>query len=45
MEDQNPEPGLACNLSFAKEKGFEPKFKKISKIVQVGRRGEQTSLV
>ena len=25
MEDQQPEPGLACNLCFAKEKRFEPK--------------------
>ena len=33
MEDQMPETGLACNLSFAKEKELEPKVKKISKIV------------
>ena len=33
MEDQKPGPGLACNLSFAKEKGLEPKVKKIFKIV------------
>ena len=33
MEDQKPEPGLVCNLDFAKEKGLEPKVKKISKIV------------
>ena len=45
MEDQKPGPGLACNLGFAKEKGLERKVKKISKIVQVGRRREQTSLV
>ena len=45
MEDWKPGPGLPYNLGFAKEKGFEPKVKKISKIVQVGRRGEQTSLV
>ena len=44
MEDQKLEPGLACNLGFAKEKGLKPKVKKISKIVLVGRRGEQTSL-
>ena len=36
---------MACNLGFAKEKGLEPKVKKISKIIKVGRRGEQTSLV
>ena len=45
MEDQKPGPGLACNLSFATEKGLEPKVKKISETVEVGRRGEQTSLV
>ena len=45
MEDQKPGPGLACNLGFAKEKRLKSKVKKISKIVQVGRRGEQTSLV
>ena len=45
MEDQKPRPGLAYNLSFAKEKGLKSKVKKISKIVWVGRRGEQTSLV
>ena len=33
MEDQKPEPGLACNLGFAKEKELEPKVKKISKVV------------
>ena len=33
MEDQKPGPGLARNLGFAKEKGLEPKVKKISKIV------------
>ena len=32
MENQKPGPGLACNLGFAKEKGLEPKVKKISKI-------------
>ena len=26
MEDQKPGPGLAYKLSFAKEKGFEPKL-------------------
>ena len=26
MEDQKPEPGFACNLGFAKEKGLEPKL-------------------
>ena len=31
MEDQNPGPGLACNLGFAEEKALEPKVKKISK--------------
>ena len=36
---------LACNLGFAREKGLEPKSKKISKIVEVWRRGQQTSLV
>ena len=25
IEDQKPGPGLASNLSFAKEKGLEPK--------------------
>ena len=45
MENQKPGPGLACNLGFAKEKELEPKVKKISKIVQVGRHSEQTSLV
>ena len=33
MEIQKPGPTLACNLGFAKEKGLEPKVKKISKIV------------
>ena len=33
MEDQNPRPGLACNLDFAKGGGLEAKVKKISKIV------------
>ena len=32
-------------MGFPKEKGLEPKIKKISKIVYVGRRGEETSLV
>ena len=45
MEDQQLGPGLACNLGFAKEKGLQPKVNKISKIVYVGRRGEQTSFV
>ena len=45
MEDQKPGPGMACNLSFGREKGLEPKVKKISETVEVGRRGEQTSLV
>ena len=45
MEDQKPGSELACNLNFAKEKGLELKAKKIFKIVQVGRRGEQTSLI
>ena len=45
MEDQKPGPVLAYNLGFAKEKKLEPKVEKISKIVWVGRRGEQTSLV
>ena len=46
MEDQKLGPGLACNLGFAKKKKeHEHKSKKISKIVQVGRRGQQTSLV
>ena len=44
MEDQKPGPGLACNLGFAKEKGLERKSKKISKIVQVGRRGQPTTV-
>ena len=44
MEDQKPGPGLACNLDFTKEQGLEPKVKKVSKIVEIGRRGEQTSL-
>ena len=44
MEAQNPGHGLACNLDFAKEEGLEAKVKKASKIVQIGRRGEQTSL-
>ena len=33
MEDQKPRPGLAFNLNFAKEKGLEPKVKKISRPV------------
>ena len=45
MENEKPETGLACNMGFAKEKGLEPKIKKISKIVLVERRGEQTGLV
>ena len=45
MENQKLGPGLACNLGFAKKKGLESKSKKISKIVQVGRRRQQTSLV
>ena len=44
MEAQNRGPGLACNLDFAKGEGLEAKVKKASKIVQIGRRGEQTSL-
>ena len=44
MEDQKPGPRLAWNLDFAKGKGLKPKFKKIAKIVRIGRRGEQTSL-
>ena len=32
-EDQKAGPGLACNLGFDKEKGLEPKFKKISKLI------------
>ena len=32
MEDQKPVPGLARNMGFAKDKGLEPKVKKISKI-------------
>ena len=43
MEDQKRGPGLACNLDFAKGKGFEPKVKKIFKIVKTRRLGEQTS--
>ena len=43
MEDKKPGPGLACNLGFAKQKGPEPKVKQIFKIIEVGRRGEQTS--
>ena len=39
-----PGPRLACNLDFAKKKGLEQKVKKVSKIVQIGRRGEQTCL-
>ena len=31
MEDQKS--GLASNVDFAKEKGLEPKVKKISKVV------------
>ena len=44
MEDQKQRPGLACNLGNAEKKGLESKNKKISKIVKVGRRGEQTCL-
>ena len=44
MENQKSGPGLACNLDFAKGIGLESKVKKLSKIVQVGRRGERTSL-
>ena len=40
MEDQKPGPRLACNLSFARKKRLELKVKKISEIVEVGRRGE-----
>ena len=43
MEDQKTESGLAWKLGFAKEKGLEPKLEKISKVVWIGRRGEQTS--
>ena len=32
MEDQNPGPGLVCNLDFAQEKGLEPKVKKTPKL-------------
>ena len=45
MENQKSGPGLAWNLGFVKEKKFEPQVKKISKIGQVGKCGEQTSLV
>ena len=44
IEDQKPGPELAWNLDFAKGEGLEPKVKNIFKIVQIGRRGEQTSL-
>ena len=33
MDYQKLGPGLACNLGFAKAKGYEPKVKKISKTV------------
>ena len=36
MEDQKPWPGLACNLGFAKEKGLEPKVKKLLKLSKLG---------
>ena len=36
MEDQKPGPGLAYNLGFAKEKGLEPKVKKIFKLSKLG---------
>ena len=44
MEDQKTGPRLACNVKFANGKGLKPKVKKVSKIVYIGRRGEQTSL-
>ena len=44
IEDQKPRPRLACNLDFAKGEILEPKVKKASKIVEIGRRVEQTSL-
>ena len=45
MENQKPARGSACSVGSAKEKRLKPKVKKISKTIQVGRRGEQTSLV
>ena len=44
MEDQKPRPWLACNLDFVKEKGVEPKIKKVSKLILIGQRGKQTGL-
>ena len=41
-KDQKPRPWLTCNLDFAKEKELEPKVKKVSKIVEIVRRGKQT---
>ena len=43
-EDQKTRPWLACSLDFAQRKGLEPKVKKVSKILQIGLRGKQTSL-
>ena len=46
LEDQNPGHRLACtgNLDFTKDGGLEPKVKKFSKKVQIGRRAEPTSV-
>ena len=41
-EDQKPQPCLACNLDFAKEKELELKVKKVSKIVEIVRHGKQS---
>ena len=39
-EDQKPRPCLACNLDFANKKELELKVKKVSKIVEIVRRGK-----
>ena len=35
-EDQKSDPGLACNLNFAKEKDLNQKFKKFPKLSKLG---------
>ena len=44
MEDQKPEPGLACSQDFADRGGLEPKSKKFFKDALIGRSGEENSI-
>ena len=44
MEEEKSGPGLAYNLDFAKGKDLNQKFR-FFQIVQVGRHGEQISLI